>query len=84
MWDEENIEHLGRHQVDPDEAEEVLAGRPLVRRGRDGRYLVYGPTESGRLLFMVCVLKDRSVARVLTARSMTDRERSRYRSRQGR
>ena len=56
VWDEENVEHIGSHRIEPDEVEEVLTGDPMIRRGRDGRYLVYGPTESGRFLFVVCIL----------------------------
>jgi hypothetical protein len=28
-WDEDAIEHIARHQVEPEEVEEVLAGRYL-------------------------------------------------------
>jgi len=40
VWDEENVEYIGRHQVERDGIEEILAGDPIVRRGRDGRYLI--------------------------------------------
>jgi hypothetical protein len=32
-WDEDAIEHIARHQVEPEEVEEVLAGRYLLFRG---------------------------------------------------
>ncbi len=31
VWDEWNREHIKRHEVNPDEAEEVVFGGPLVQ-----------------------------------------------------
>jgi len=42
VWDDENVAHIARHGVTPDEAEEVLVGDALVLRGPDNRYLAYG------------------------------------------
>jgi predicted DNA binding CopG/RHH family protein len=39
VWDDENVAHIARHGVTPDEAEEVLVGDALVLRGPDNRYL---------------------------------------------
>jgi uncharacterized DUF497 family protein len=50
IWDEENIAHISRHQVSPEEVEEAL----------------YVSRPGGRI-------------RVLTARAMTDKEKSSYR-----
>ena len=58
-WDEENVSHLARHGVTPDEAEEALTGAPIVFRGRDRRYLGHGRAESGRLLFVVYITRPR-------------------------
>ena len=44
-------EHIWtKHQVTPEEAEEVCFSEPLVLRGRDRSYAVYGQTEAGRYL----------------------------------
>ena len=80
-WDEFNEEHISRHGVDSSEVEEVFVVAPYLRRGRGGRYLVYGPTTDGRYLFVVFALAARGVARVITARDMTRRERVEYRRR---
>ncbi len=32
VWDDENVAHIARHAVSPDEVEEALAGEPLVLR----------------------------------------------------
>ena len=80
-WDENNIDHIARHGVDPDEVEEALVDKPLIRRGRQGRYLIYGQTTAGRYLFAVVKPLRSAWARVITARDMTDRERRYYRRR---
>ena len=73
-WDDENVAHIARHGVWPDEVEEMLLGDPLVLRGADDRYLAYGRTENDRWLFAVYVMRPRGRVRVLTARDMTERE----------
>ena len=84
LWDDENVEHIGRHGVSPDEVEEVLSGNPLVLRGRDGRHLAYGPSLGGRYLFAVYVSRRGAGARVLTARDMTEKEKRLYRAKRRR
>ena len=56
IWDEQNVEHLAAHQVNPDEVEDVIWDDPWFeqRRGRH-RYHVYGQTSGGRYLFIVLV-----------------------------
>jgi uncharacterized DUF497 family protein len=75
--DDGNIEHLiERHDVYPEEAEEVFRRNPhVVRRG--DVYHVYGQTLGGRYLFMVCVLRGPRI-RVISARDMTGRDRRHY------
>jgi uncharacterized protein len=85
IWDDENLAHIARHGVSPDEVEEALVEEPLVLRGPDDRYLAYGRTEHGRWVFVVCVTRPRGRVRVLTARDMTEREKRLYqRKRRGR
>lgn len=79
VWDDENVAHIARHAVSPDEVEEVLVGDPVVLRGGDDRYFAYGRTENDRWLFAVYVTRPRGRVRVLTARDMTDREKRLYR-----
>jgi hypothetical protein len=35
-WDEDSIDHIWNHQVEPEEVEETLEGRYVFRRGRGG------------------------------------------------
>ena len=79
VWDDENVAHVARHLVDPGEVEEALSRDPVVVRAPDARYLGYGTTIDGRLLFCAFSRKPRGRIRVITAREMTPRERRRYR-----
>lgn len=76
-WDDANIEHIARHNVTPEEAEEIFADA-LFRKGRDKRLLVYGVTEAGRFLLAVAKLRVNGVVRVITARDMSRKEKRYY------
>lgn len=80
-WDRDNVEHLAKHQVEPDEVEEVFALSPHIRRTREMRYLAYGTTANGRYLTVVFRHKGRGIVRVITARNMTQREKKLYKER---
>ncbi len=81
-WDDDNIEHIARHGVEPWEAEEAV-GDPdrIARRRRGGRLAVIGATEAGRVLVVVLDRKDRGVWRVVTARDSGPNEKRSYRRR---
>ena len=79
QWDDENVEHIARHGVDPAGAEQACRLRPKARRGRCGRYLVLGCTADGRYLLVVLTYLGGGEARVITAREMDQRERAIYR-----
>lgn len=76
-WNDANIDHIARHNVTTDEAEEAFLDA-LLRKGRDGRLLVYGVTDPGRYLFVVAALKQDGVVRVITARDMSNSEKRYY------
>jgi uncharacterized protein len=70
-WDDENIEHIANHGVEPFEAETVIANASLIRKAGQGKYLAYGQTDDGRYLLVVFAPKERDRLRVVTARDMT-------------
>jgi len=79
QWDEGNEEHiLRRHNVTKFEAEGVFIGDPYFKIGGDRTRYVYGQTSNGRYLFVVYLYLGEGVARVVTARDMTRRERKLY------
>ncbi|MBC8446883.1 MAG: BrnT family toxin [Chloroflexi bacterium] len=85
IWlDEIEDKIISKHQVWPDEAEEVLLGHPHVRfmeRGHqpgEDLYAAFGQTTGGRCLVVFFLLKPHSAALVITARDMTGKERRYY------
>jgi uncharacterized DUF497 family protein len=55
VWDASNIEHLGRHKITPQEAEEAILldslEPDLQRHSDEDRVLCFGRTAKGRLLY---------------------------------
>lgn len=80
-WDEDNIEHIANHGVEPYEAEEVIDNARLTKKVGEGKYLAYGQTDSGRYLLVVFAPKPPSRLRVVTARDMTTAEKRQIRRR---
>jgi len=85
IWLDVFVEKLWRkHRVQVEEVEEVLAGRPQVRRLARGDvagedvYSAMGPTGSGRNLIVFLVLKTGARALVISARDVRPKERSQY------
>ena len=81
-WSENNIEHIPRHGVSPDEVEDVaFDDEPWIRKGRKRTRYMLGYTVAGRYLFTVYTLKDKGVAKVITSMDMDDKTRRLYRKR---
>jgi len=81
-WNSDNIEHIGRHNVSPDEVEDVaFDDEPWIRKGRKGTRYMLGYTVAGRYLFIVYVLRGKGIARVITAMDMDEKTRKLYKRR---
>ena len=81
-WDDNNIEHIARHGVFPDEVEDVaFDDEPWIRKGRKGTRYMIGYTVAGRYLFVVYVLKGKGIARVITSMDMDDKTKKLYKKR---
>ena len=79
-WDQETVDHISNHLVLPEEVEAVLfndGDTPLMMRGKEDKYLVYGKTHGGRLLFIVWASKYKKT-KIITAREMTEKEKRFY------
>jgi len=83
-WDEDNAEkNWERHQVTPEEAEDVFFHTPLIVRSdvrhskAEKRYYSLGQTSAGRRLFVVFTIR-RGLVRVISVRDMNRREREAY------
>ena len=83
-WDEANVaKNWERHQVTPEEAEDVFFHDPFVLRSdpahsvREKRYLALGQTGKGRRLFVAFTVR-RKLIRVISVRDMSRREVEEY------
>lgn len=83
-WDEANThKNWERHQVTPEEAEDIFFHDPLVVRSdvrhskSEKRRYALGQTAAGRLLFVVFTVR-RKLIRVISARDMNRNETGTY------
>lgn len=79
-WNNKNMEHIVKHGVLPEEAEEIFIGRIFYRKTRENKYLAFGQTVEGRYLLIVFALKRTKTIRVITARDMDKKELSMYKN----
>ncbi len=82
-WDNDNVEHIARHGVEPGEAEEAARDSEgmVIRRRRGGRLAVIGMTEAGRVLVVALDRETPGLWRVVTARNANQNEKRSYRRR---
>jgi uncharacterized protein len=79
IWDSWNIEHVARHGVLPEEAEQVCQRDPVVQAGKKGRLFVFGPATDGRILAVVLDPEpEAGVYYPVTARPASPGERAMY------
>ncbi len=82
-WDQANIQHIARHGVTPEEAEQVLRNDPVEvqvqLRSGETRTLCLGQTDAGRLVTVVYAIR-RNCIRVVTAHPMNHKQREVYES----
>jgi uncharacterized DUF497 family protein len=85
IWDTWNSVHIARHDVIPDEVEEVLChGNPVTSQTYQGRIRVVGPTSNQRILTVILAPTDeRGVYYPVTARPTDRNERRQYREPRG-
>ena len=83
IWPEDRIDHIAAHDVTPEEVEEVCFSSPLILRAKSGGvnpvYYVLGRTAAGRYLFCVVIQFPDGKGYPVTARSMTPKEKRRFR-----
>jgi len=73
-----------KHQVSPEEVDEVLFDKPRYRKVQKGHipgenlYAAYGRTLAGRYLIVFFIYKSTREALILSARDMDAKERRQY------
>ena len=85
IWLPQIIDKLDwKHDVSPEEVEEVLFGNPAYRKVQRGHvsgedlYAALGQTFAGRYLIVFFIYKLTREALILSARDMDDKERRKY------
>lgn len=80
-WDDGNVDHISKHDVEPWEAEEVIFDPERVDfSAHSGRAGVIGKTVDGRFLVVV-IERGGKLIRVVTAREARANEKKTYRKR---
>ena len=82
-WNDWNVEHIGRHGVSPERAEEVIRGAtsPYPLHREHDKWLVWGRATGGDLLQEVFIIDEDDSVFVIHARPLTKNEKKRYRRR---
>jgi uncharacterized DUF497 family protein len=85
LWLDRFVDKIVRkHNVYPDEVEEVFSSKPTIRKVEKGDvkgenlYIAFGKTNGGRPLGVLFVRKKDQRALVISARDMTSKERKKY------
>lgn len=84
-WDQRNIsKSWAKHGISPFESEEIFFNQPLLvisddpHSADEKRFYALGKTDKGRYLFVSFTMRDHKI-RVISARTMSRKERSVYR-----
>ena len=85
IWLPQVIDKLSwKHEVTPEEVDQVLFGDPIYRKVQRGHvpgedlYAALGQTDAGRYLIVFFIYKATREALILSARDMNNQERRRY------
>jgi uncharacterized DUF497 family protein len=82
IWPKDRIDHIGFHGINPQEVEEVCFRKSLVLRtkqqGLNPVYYVLGQTSQGRYLLCIIIQFPEGKGYPVTAREMTEGEKTRF------
>lgn len=85
LWLDKFVDKIiQKHNVYPEEVEEVLFSKPLIKRLENGDvrgedlFIAFGRSKEGRYLTVLFVRKRNKRALIISAREMTKRERKGY------
>ena len=84
IWDEQNVAHIARHGVVPQEVEEACQGTYISYESYDQRFEVIGATQHGRILTIILDPEpEEGVYYVVTAHPASRKDRALYRKEKG-
>jgi uncharacterized protein len=81
QWDDSNVMHIARHEVNPDEVEDVCFGLHIWERSENKKYILSGQTTSGKYINVVLQGLGNGLFRPITAFEMSDNDKRNYRKR---
>lgn len=81
-WNQANLTHIQRHAATYNECEDIFYDQPVFfyddkHSQKEERFLVYGSTQSGRLLVLIFTIRQ-SAIRIITARDQNRKEKQAY------
>ncbi len=79
LWDDWNVDHIKKHQVKPEEVNQVLKSKTKTLKSYQKRLLILGKTKNKRLLTVVLAPEKDNKYYLVTARDMSKKERKYYR-----
>ena len=83
QWDDENVAHIARHKVSPQEVEDVCFGFHIYEKENGQRYILSGQTAAGRYLNVVVEQIGKGLVRPITAFEMSESYQRNYKKRLG-
>lgn len=78
IWNEWNIAHIARHEVIPQEVEEVCNHQPMTSATYDGRLRVVGEINTNRIITVILAPVEAGRYYVVTAHTASHKERQLY------
>lgn len=78
IWDEWNLDHIAKHNVTPEEVEQVCKDKHLANKWKNKTYRVIGQTKDGRYLTIFLAPRLRQSYYPVTARDSTLGEKRAY------
>ncbi len=83
-WNDWNVTHIARHDVEPGEVEQVCHGSFIASQTYKGRIRITGPTAAGRMLAIILKPEDEGNYYCVTAHDANTGETKRYYELRGR
>lgn len=80
VWDEWNIDHIARHNVEPEEVEQACMSKNLFTKARSGLYRLIGQSDDGRYLTILLAPRLSDSFYPVTARDSDKKERRRFKN----
>lgn len=80
IWDEWNIAHIAKHNVEQEEVEEVCNSRNLFTKGKGGSYKMTGQTDNRRYLAIILSPRAGGYFYPITARDADNKEKRRFKN----